>query len=117
MEDKTVCEEIPESKFPDVRPGMKVYGILRMMRASHLQKDRAGTYHGTITAVSEKGFSVKWDAVISPIPYEFKSLGHIVFIDKNACLEQEIKMDGPQLEEGFFDAVPKTAKKEKTENP
>lgn len=117
MENKTVCEEVPESRFPDVRPGMKVYGILRMMRASHLQKDRVGTYHGTITAVSEKDFWVKWDAVIRPMPYGLKSLGHIVFINKNECMESEIQMDGPQLEEGFFDTVPKAAKKEKTENP
>lgn len=114
MENKTVCTEISGSGFSDLRPGMKVYGILRMMCGNPLHRDRAGTHHGIITEVTERGFSVKYDSVISPLPYEYKSLGHIVFIDKNACLEQETKMDGPQLEEGFFDAVSETAKKEKT---
>ena len=116
MENKAKNELNPqEAERNSLRPGIKVHGLLAR-QVGPTKRNKINTYHGEVTKVSENKFWVKYKGVVSAIPYEYKSLGRIVFIEENTCQERCAEMENPVLEEGIFDAISKAAKKEKTKD-
>lgn len=110
---RTQSEQENESKDRDLlKPGMKVHGILALQRGP-MNRNVKSIRHGVITKIEEKRFWVQYKGILCELPYMYKNLGHIVFIEENACEEKLAEIESPQLEEGFFRDVPKGNKKEK----
>lgn len=84
----------------NIKSGMTVHGVLKF-QGGPFKKWIPDMRSGRITRITETGFWVKYDGIISEIQYSFNALGKMVFTDKESCEYETDRANNPGFKEIF----------------